>query len=92
MATYQIELNTQTENLLQNLIGQTRLSVNELVMQGLLLLKNNVGLTLQKPEEDFFDIYSQLDIGEENNCAYSAAEAKVGVKAILQQKLSKGQI
>ncbi|MDM8563289.1 hypothetical protein QUF54_08040, partial [Candidatus Marithioploca araucensis] len=76
----------------QNLIGQTRLSLNELVIEGLLLLKNNIGLTLQKPEVRFFDIYSQLDIGEDNNCAYSAAEAKAGVKAILQQKLSQGQI
>ncbi len=64
MATYQIELNTETENLLQNLIQQTRLSVSELMTQGLLMFKNNIGLTAQKPEVRFFDIYSQLDIGE----------------------------
>ena len=92
MATYQIELNTETENLLQNLIQQTRLSVSELMTQGLLMFKNNVGLTDQKPEIRFFDIYSQLDIGKEDNCAYSAAEAKAGVKAILQQKLIQGKI
>jgi len=92
MATYQIELNTETENLLQNLIQQTRLSVSDLMTQGLLMFKNNVGLTTQKPEVRFFDIYSQLDIGEEDNCAYSAAEAKAGVKAILQQKLIQGNI
>jgi hypothetical protein len=92
MATYQIELNTETENLLQNLIQQTRLSVSELMTQGLLMFKNNVGLTAQKPEVRFFDIYSQLDIGKEDNCAYSAAFASAGVKAILQQKLIQGKI
>jgi len=96
MATYQIELNTETENLLQNLIQETRLSVSEVMTQGLLMFKNNVGLnvglTAQKPEVRFFDIYSQLDIGKEDNCAYSAAEAKAGVKAILQQKLIQGKI
>jgi len=91
MATYQIELNTDTENLLQNLIRQTSLSVNELVIQGLLVLKNNVELTVQKPEVRFFDIYSQFDIGEENNCAYSSDNAKAGVKAILQNKLRQEQ-
>ena len=55
MATYQIELNTDTENLLQNLIQQTSLSVNELVIQGLLVLKNNVELTVQKQEVRFFE-------------------------------------
>ena len=40
------------------------------------------------PANSFFDIYSQLDIGEENNCAYSSVDAKGGIKAILEQKVN----
>jgi len=90
MATYQIELNNDTENLLQNLVQQTSLSVNELVIQGLLVLKNNVELTVKKSDVRFFDIYSQVDIGKDNNCAYSSDNVKAGVKAILQNKLRQG--
>jgi len=89
MASYQIELSPETEQLLQNLVQQTDLSVNELVTQGLLVLEGNVELIVQKPKARFFDIYSQLDIGEKSNCVYPANEAKSGVKTILQNKLTR---
>lgn len=90
MAIYQIELNSEIEKLLKNLVHQTNLTVDELVMQGLLKLDSNDELIPQ--QRNFFDIYSQLDIGEGNNCHYSSADAKAGVKAILQRKQSIGKI
>lgn len=77
-----IELDTQIQN--DGQICLPEIYKNWFGKQAkLILLESTEPLT---PENTAFAIYSQLDLGEGDETLVSSAQAKQGIKAILQRK------
>lgn len=86
MASRTVRLDDSTEEVLEQLVKRTGLSISAVFKQGLLALRDQLPAPPRRPA---YEIYKELDLGPGGYGVASSAEAKRGVRDAIQRKHSR---
>jgi hypothetical protein len=84
MASRTVRLDEGTEEVLEQLVKRTGLSISAVFKQGLLALRDQ--LPPNPPRRPAYEIYKELDLGPGGYGMASSAESKRGVREAIQRK------
>jgi len=83
MASRTVRLDEDTEEVLEQLVKGTGLSISAVFKRGLLALRNQLPA---QPQRKPYEIYKELDLGPGGYGTASSAEAKRGVREAIRRK------
>ncbi|MFY9823723.1 MAG: hypothetical protein WAM82_20245 [Thermoanaerobaculia bacterium] len=83
MTTKTIQIDDDTQEVLEQLVKGTGLSASAVFKQGLFALRDRLP---GQPSKSAYEIYKELDLGPGGYGVGSAAEAKQGVREAIRRK------
>lgn len=83
MATKTIRLDDETEQILQEIINTTGLSISEAFKKGLFVLYREID---QHPNRTPYNVYRGLDLGQGGYAIGSSTQKRLGVRKAIQKK------
>jgi hypothetical protein len=83
MASRTVRLDDDTEEVLEQIVKGTGLSISAVFKQGLLALRDQLPA---RPQQTAYEIYQELDLGPGGYGIASSAEAKQGVRDAIRRK------
>jgi len=86
MSVRTVRLDNDTENVLEQLVQATGLSISGVFKRGLLSLRDEIGREKQDPP---YEIYRQLDLGLGGYSIAPSTETRRGVREAIRRKLSR---
>lgn len=86
MSVRTVRLDNDTENILEQLVRATGLSISAVFKRGLLSLRNELaGETRESP----YEIYRKLDLGQGGDSIAPSTETRRGVRQAIRRKLGR---
>ncbi len=86
MSVRTVHLDNDTENILQQLVRATGLSISAVFKRGLLSLRHEL---TRKPQQAPFELYKQLDLGPGGYSIAPSTETRRGVQEAIRRKLGR---
>ncbi len=83
MATRTVRLDEDSEEILEELVQDTGLSISAVFKQGLLALRERVA---EQPHRTAYEIYEELDLGPGGYAIAPSTETRRGVREALRRK------
>lgn len=81
-----VRLDEDTEEILEQLVKGTGLSISAVFKEGLMALRNQLA---NEPRRSPFEIYQELDLGPGGYATVPSTETRRGVREALQRKLNR---
>ncbi len=86
MASRTVRLDEDTEEVLEQLVRGTGLSISAVFKQGLLALRDRLA---EQPKRSAFEIYEELDLGAGGYSIAPSTETRRGVQDAIRRKLKR---
>ena len=86
MGTRTVRLDEDTEEVLEQLVKGTGLSISAVFKEGLMALRDRLA---NEPRRSPFEIYQELDLGPGGYATVPSTETRRGVREALQRKLKR---
>ena len=86
MASRTVRLDEDTEEVLEQLVQGTGLSISAVFKQGLLALRDRLA---EQPKRSAFEIYEELDLGPGGYSVAPSTQTRQGVQDAIRRKLSR---
>ena len=86
MASRTVRLDDDTEEVLEQLVQGTGLSISAVFKQGLLALRDRLA---EQPKRSAFEIYEELDLGPGGYSIAPSTAAREGVRDVIRRKLKR---
>ena len=86
MGTRTVRLDEDTEEVLEQLVKGTGLSISAVFKEGLMALRDRL---TNEPRRSPFEIYQELDLGPGGYATVPSTETRRGVREALQRKLKR---
>lgn len=86
MASRTVRLDEDTEEVLEQLIQGTGLSISAVFKQGLLALRERLA---EQPQRSAYEIYQELDLGPGGYSIAPSTQTRRGVQDAIRRKLNR---
>ena len=86
MSTRTVRLDEETEQVLDQIMQMTGMSISAAFKKGLLALRQEVASEIQRTP---YDIYKKLDLGPGGYAIAPSTQVRRGVQAAIKQKLKR---
>lgn len=86
MASRTVRLDEDTEEVLEQLVKGTGLSISAVLKQGLIALKDRLAA---QPQRTPYEIYKELDLGPGDDTIAPSTETRRGVQEAILRKLNR---
>lgn len=86
MATRTVRLDDETEQILEQLVHGTGLSISAVLKQGLLAFREQLA---QQTHRSAFEIYQELDLGSGGYAIAPSTESRRAVQEAIRRKLGR---
>jgi hypothetical protein len=86
MASRTVRLDEDTEEVLEQLVKGTGLSISAVFKQGLMALRDQLAA---QPQRTPYDIYQELDLGPGGYAVAPSTETRRGVQEAIRRKLNR---
>lgn len=86
MSVRTVRLDNETENVLQQLVKATGLSISGVFKRGLQSLRSELS---KAPRRSPYEVYEQLDLGPGGYSIAPSTETRRGVQAAIRRKLNR---
>jgi len=86
MSTRTVRLDEETEQVLNQIVQMTGMSISAAFKKGLLALRQEVASEVQRTP---YDIYKKLDLGPGGYAIAPSTQVRRGVQAAIKQKLKR---
>ena len=86
MASRTVRLDKDTEEVLEQLVKGTGLSISAVFKQGLMALRDQLA---SQPHRTPYEIYSELDLGQGGYAIAPSTETRRGVQEAIRRKLNR---
>lgn len=86
MASRTVRLDEDTEEVLEQLVQGTGLSISAVFKQGLLALRDRLA---EQPKRPAFEIYEELDLGPGGYSVAPSTTTREGVRDAIRRKLKR---
>jgi len=84
MSLRTVRLDDETEQVLAEVVKNTRLSISDALKKGLFALRDDLQ---RNPKQTPYDIYKNLDLGQGGYAIAPSTETRRGVREALRKKL-----
>lgn len=86
MSVRTVRLDNDTENVLEQLVQATGLSISGVFKRGLLTLRDEIA---KEPQDAPYEVYRQLDLGPGGYSIAPSTETRRGVQEAIRRKLGR---
>lgn len=86
MASRTVRLDEDTEEVLEQLVKGTGLSISAVFKQGLMALRDQLAA---QPQQTPYDIYKELDLGPGGYAVAPSTETRRGIQEAIRRKLNR---